>query len=132
GQTAGKQLDIYSVPITQNTVVTDQNAPVAAQDNAQTSGANLELAAFSAAAQKSLTSNTGRPAQNTSTLNTANASTLNAANASTLNTANASTLNAANASTLDTANASTLNAANASTPNTANASTLNAANASTL
>ncbi len=139
GQAAGKQLDLYSVPLIQNTVATDQNGPVAAQDNSQTSG-NLELAALSVTEQKSLTNNTERPAQNTaplnaantSTLNTANASTLNAANASTLNTANASTLNAANASTLNTANASTLNTANASTLNTTTASTLNTPTASTV
>ena len=132
GQAAGKQLDMYSVPSTQNTVVTDQNALVAAQDNDQTNGANLELTAFSVAAQKSLTSNTERPAQSAATLNTTNATTLNTANATTLNTANATTLNTANASTLNTANATTLNTANATTLNTANATTLNTANATML
>ncbi len=132
GQAAGKQLNVDSVLLAQDTVVADQNAPVAAQVNAQTNGADLELAAFSVAAQKNLTNNTERPAQNASTLNTAKASTPNIANALALNTANASTLNTANASTLNTANASTLNAANASTLNAANASTLNTANASTL
>ena len=129
GQAAGNQLSMYSAPLTQNTVAADQNGPVAAQDNVQTSGANFELAAFSAAAQKNLPSNT---AQNKLTLNTANTLTLNTANDAALHTANTSTLDTANAAALNTANASTLNTANTSTLDTANASTLNTANASTL
>ncbi len=141
GQTAGKQLNMDSVPLTQNTVVIDQNALVAAQDNAQTSGANLELAAFSAATQKNLTNNTDRPAQNaadTSTLNTAdssvqsapNAATLNLANGMAQNTANPSMLNTAKASVQSAANSSVLNTANSSMPNTENSSMPNTANAS--
>ena len=134
GQTACKQLDMYSVPLTltQDTVITDQNAPVAAQDNAQTSGANLELAAFSVAAQKNLTNNTERPALNTATLNIGNDTRLNTANATTLNTANTATLTTANAATLTTANTATLNIANDIRLNTANAATLTTANAATL
>jgi len=120
GQAEGKRLDMDSVPLTQDTVVANQNAPIAAPDTAQTSGTNLELAAFSVAARKNLTNNTERPAQNT-----ANDTAQNAANASTLNTADDTAQNAANASTLNIANTAMLNSANTSTLNIANTSTLN-------
>jgi len=129
GQTAGKQLDMDSVLLTQDTVVTDQNAPMGALDNAGTSGANLEVAAFSMVAQKSLTGNTERLV-----LNTANPSTLNPANdralnTASLNTANTTTLNFENTATLNNA---TLNNANIGTLNNSNSATLNTANTATL
>ncbi|MGO9016518.1 MAG: flagellar hook-length control protein FliK [Dissulfurispiraceae bacterium] len=132
GQTAGKQLDMDSVLLTQDTVVTDQNAPIDALDNAGTSGANLEVAAFSVAAQKSLTGNTERLV-----LNTPNASTLNPANDRALNTAslttaNTTTLNFENTATLNNANTSTLNNANIATLNNSNSATLNNSNSATL
>src|SRR5208283_4439049 len=125
GQAAGKQLNVYPVPVTQDTVVTGQ-------DNAQTSDANFDLGAFSAEAQKILTNNTDRPAQNIATLNIANASAKNAPNAAMLNITNDTRLNTANAPAQNVPNAATLNIANDTGLNTANASAQNVPNAATL
>jgi|GEM_PF-2477354 flagellar hook-length control protein FliK len=129
-QTAGKQLNMDSVPIARDTVVTDQSELVAAQDNAQTSGPNLELAAFSVAAQNNLTGNNEHPARNTadsSMLNTANSSVQSPANAAARNIANSSVLNTANTSMLNTANSSVQSPANAGAQNLANSSMLTTA-----
>ncbi len=125
GQTAGKQPDMDSVPLTQYKVVADQNALGAVQDNSQTSGANLEVAAFSMAAQKNLTNNTDRPLQNTAKPDIANTARLDIANASALNTAGTATLNTASTPTLSTA---TLNSAKTATLNAADAATQNTTN----
>ncbi len=120
GQTTGKQLDISYVPFTPNSVVTDQNGPVATQGNDQTNGANLD---FRVSGLKSLTNNTEHTAQTPATQNTANASTGNTAR---LATANASRLDTSNTSQntarLDTANASRLDASNTTRADTANTS----------
>ncbi len=132
GQAAGKQLDVYPVPITQDTAVTDQSDLVTAQDNAQTSGANFELGAFSAEAQKILMNNTDRPAQNianASAKNAPNAAILTITSDTRLNTANASAQNVPNAATLNIANDTGLNIANASAKNVPNAATLNTVDA---
>jgi len=91
GQSAGKQLNMDSVQLTK----------VAAQDDARTSGANVELEAFSAAAQKNLADNAERPAQNGATLNIESDTRLNTENASARNVATAATLNTADASALN-------------------------------